>query len=313
MCAPRTKATTKGDRRRSPLFYVRHPLLFATRGPYYGYRLNVVCVFRSTQQQSSFAAAAAAAAAAVPRCRREEGEDRGRHRHRQNHRTGDVEPQQPNGGGRTTTTGSSAANPERSARSRTIGSDESHVVYAAAAAEEDDVRRRSDTTRIRCRLPLPCATATAVSRGAHDDDDDFRARRYGMYAADARYGLRYGLSSGLTQQDAKTSPAAAAFFLRSVTASFRLFLKRPSLFKSCPSRLRARRSPYRHVPVLVLFFERAYQTITAHVRQCIWFFRPMFFLDDESRAVFFSINRKNDCFSSVIFDPTRRLSRALSS
>ncbi|XP_025202408.1 kinesin-like protein CG14535 isoform X3 [Melanaphis sacchari] len=134
----------------------------------------------------------------------EEGEDR--HRHRTSAVV--VVPSPPNGGGRN---GSSAANPEQSARSRTHRTDDTHALYAAAAKAEDEVRRLT-----RGRLPLPTTTdpesATAAAL-------DYRRRRYGMYAtaavtADDRYGHRYGLSSGLTQQDPKTSSTAAAFFLR---------------------------------------------------------------------------------------------------
>ncbi|XP_026804712.1 kinesin-like protein CG14535 isoform X1 [Rhopalosiphum maidis] len=133
----------------------------------------------------------------------EEGEDRHRHR-----TSAVVVPLPPNGGGRN---GSSAANPEQSARSRTHRTDDTHASYATAAKVEDEVRRLT-----RGRLPLPTTTdhesATAAAL-------DYRRRRYGMYAtatvtADDRYGHRYGLSSGLTTQDPKTSSAAAAFFLR---------------------------------------------------------------------------------------------------
>lgn len=135
----------------------------------------------------------------------EEGEDWHRHR-----TSTVVVPSLPNGGGRN---GSSAVNPEQSARSRTHRTDDTHASYATAAKVEDEVRRLT-----RGRLPLPTTTdhesATAAAL-------DYRRRRYGMYAtaavtADDRYGHRYGLSSGLTTQDPKTSSAAAAFFLRSV-------------------------------------------------------------------------------------------------
>lgn len=96
------------------------------------------------------------------------------------------------GGGR-----SSAANPTQVARTRTRRTDDSHAAVS----------------------PYGPATAAVISA------EEFRRRRYGMYAAasstsaDARYGLRYGLSSSLASQDPKAS-AAAAFFLRLVRIVF---------------------------------------------------------------------------------------------
>lgn len=163
-----------------------------------------VFVFRSTKTQRPQPSSAASP------CRGEEGEDhRSRRRRHLHHETG-VVPPPPNGGGRTRT--SSAANPEQCARERTLRTDDSHAVHASG--DDDYVRR----PRL-CRLPLSTTTAirgdgrTAAASAALDS----RARRYGMYAAttaDARYGLRYGLSSSLVPQDTKSSPAAAAFFLR---------------------------------------------------------------------------------------------------
>lgn len=96
------------------------------------------------------------------------------------------------GGGR-----SSAANPTQVARTRTRRTDDSHAAVS----------------------PYGPAKAAVISA------EEFRRRRYGMYAAasstsaDARYGLRYGLSSSLAPQDPKAS-AAAAFFLRLVRIVF---------------------------------------------------------------------------------------------
>lgn len=167
-------------------------------------RITCVCFcFWSQQQQQQRQQEHQQSSSAA--CRRrldEEGEDR-RRRH---HRTTTAVVTTSNGGGRGSST-SCAANPEHSARGRTYCQDDLH-------AAEDDVRRRLQRGR------FPAATRENVITVATDHP---LGRRYGMYAAttaasatDARYGLRYGLSSSLAQQNPKTSSTAAAFFLRSV-------------------------------------------------------------------------------------------------
>ncbi|XP_025418626.1 kinesin-like protein CG14535 isoform X3 [Sipha flava] len=127
-----------------------------------------------------------------------------------------VVPSSLNGGGRNRSS-SGASNPEQSARARTHRTDDLHAVFAASAAgdEQSGRFRRARQPNSPATVRVDDATTTAVAAA------EYRARRYGMYAAtasaanaDARYGLRYGLSSSLAPQDTKTSSAAAAFFLR---------------------------------------------------------------------------------------------------
>lgn len=154
----------------------------------------------------------------------EEGEDRRRCRRGRTAATATaaVAPSlTPNGGGRS----SGDSNPEQSARTRTHRTDHLHVVYAGD--DEDDVEF-GRFRRARLLQPSLSTANVRVDNAAASTGGtsaiEYRARRYGMYAAaasattaDARYGLRYGLSSALAPQDTKTSSAAAAFFLRLVT------------------------------------------------------------------------------------------------